>query len=56
MISPYLHNRTLDAKIELAHADRQSNKTARSSQNYIPTKGLNPAYLAHGGHFLSMPA
>ena len=43
MISPYLHNRTLGAKIELAHADRQSNKTARSFQNYVPTKGLNAA-------------
>ena len=39
MISPYLHNRTLGAKIELAHADDQSDKTARSFQNYVPTKG-----------------
>ena len=47
MISPYLHNRTLGATIELAHADHQSGKTARSFQNY----GYEGPW-SHGGHFL----
>ena len=55
MFSPYLHNRRLGAKIGLAHADCQSNKTARSFQNYVPTKGLNPA-LSYCGHFLCLPS